>query len=185
MPRLLRRRAFGRALLAIALLLSSELAPAGVASAQDPHKQVLVLYSTRTDNQFSIIGERELPRILDVGPRTDLDYYSEFIDLARFPDPSYPIAFGDFLRQKYRGIRFDLVIAMQDVAVEFVNRNRDSLFPDAPVVFLANDRRTASVGPNSTGLIHERKFTGDAGADREAATGREERLRGRRRSRRR
>ena len=60
---------------------------------------------------------------------------------------------------KYRGIRFDLVIAMQDVAVEFVNRNRDSLFPDTPVVFLANDRRTASVGPNSTGLIHERNFT--------------------------
>ena len=49
---------------------------------------------------------------------------------------------------------------MQDVAVEFLKRNRESLFPDTPVVFLANDRRNASFGPNSTGLIHERKFTG-------------------------
>jgi signal transduction histidine kinase len=158
--RLLRRRTFGRALLAIAILLVVGSRAGGVASAQAHHKQVLVLYSTRTDNQFSIIGEHELPRILDVGPRTDLDYYSEFIDLSRFPDPSHPILIANFLRQKYRGVRFDLVIAMQDVAVQFLKENRDSLFPDSPVVYLANDRRTASVGANSTGLIQERKFTG-------------------------
>ena len=159
--RLLRRRTFGRALWAIAILLVVGSRAGGVASAQAHHKQVLVLYSTRTDNQFSIIGEHELPRILDVGPRTDLDYYSEFIDLSRFPDPSHPILIANFLRQKYRGVRFDLVIAMQDVAVQFLKENRDSLFPDSPVVYyLANDRRTASVGANSTGLIQERKFTG-------------------------
>jgi len=155
MSRLLRRRAFGPALVGIALLLIG----AGPSSAQDPHKQVLVLYSTRTDNQFSIIGERELPRILDVGPRTDLDYYSEFIDLSRFRDPSQPILIANFLRQKYRDTRFDVVIAMQDVAVQFLKENRESLFPDVPVVYLANTRN-ASFGPNSTGLIQERKFTG-------------------------
>ena len=157
MQRLLPQRAFGRRLLPIAIVVL-ELAPAGFAWAQDAHKQVLVLYSTRRDSEFSIIGERELPRILDVGLGRELDYYSEFIDVARFPDPSYQIGFADFLRVKYRGIRFDLVIALQDVAVEFVNRNRDSLFPDTPEVFLANSR-TAPVGPNSTGLIQERNFT--------------------------
>ena len=65
--RLLRRRTFGRALLAIAILLVVGSRAGSVASAQAHHKQVLVLYSTRTDNQFSIIGEHELPRILDVG----------------------------------------------------------------------------------------------------------------------
>jgi signal transduction histidine kinase len=159
MQRLLPRHAFARALLPIVFVLL-ESAPSGVAWAQDPHKQVLVLHSTRRDSGFSTIGERELPRILDVGLARELDYYSEFIDSSRFPDPSYQIGFADFLRLKYRGIRFDVVIAMQEVAVEFVNRNRDSLFPETPVVFLANDRQTASVGPNSTGLIHERNFTG-------------------------
>ena len=67
-----------------------ELASAGVAWAQDAHKQVLVLYSTRRDSQFSTIGERELPRILDAGLGRDLDYYSEFIDDARFPDTLVP-----------------------------------------------------------------------------------------------
>ena len=63
-----------------------ELAPAGVAWAQDAHKRVLVLHSTRRDSEFSTIAERELPRILDVGLGRDLDYYSEFIDAGRFPD---------------------------------------------------------------------------------------------------
>jgi hypothetical protein len=157
MQQLLPQRAFGRRLLPIAIVVL-ELAAAGFAWAQDAHKQVLVLYSTRRDGEFATIGERDLPRSLDVGLGRELDYYSEFIDVARFPDPSYQIGFADFLRVKYRGTRFDMVIAMQDVAVEFVNRNRDSLFPDTPEVFLANSR-SAPVGPNSTGLIQERNFT--------------------------
>jgi signal transduction histidine kinase len=159
MPRLLRRRTVARTLLAIGILLAT-LAPTAEPSVEDHHRRVLVLYSTRSDNQFSIISERELPPILDPGPKPDLDYYSEFIATARFPDPSYPIAFADFLRVKYRGVHFDLIIAMQGVAVEFVKRNRSNLFPDAPVVFLANDARTASLDPNSTGLIQEPTFTG-------------------------
>jgi signal transduction histidine kinase len=150
-----------RRLVAIGIVVL-ELAPAGFAWAQDNHKQVLVLYSTRRDSEFATIGERELPRILDIGLKRELDYYSEFIDTARFPDPSYEIGFGDFLRLKYRGIRFDIVIALQDVAVEFVHRNRDSLFPDTPSVFLANSRATP-VGPNSSGLILERNFAATLG----------------------
>jgi len=153
----LRQPAFRRTLLPLAIVVL-ELAPAGFAVAQDTHKQVLVLYSTRRDSEFSTIGERELPRVLDVGLGRDLDYYSEFIDAARFPDPSYQIGFADFLRVKYRDVRFDLVIAMQDTAVEFVNRNRATLFSETPEVLLANSR-TAPVGPNSARLVQERNFT--------------------------
>ena len=152
------RRALGHSLVPIAIVLLEAVA-AGSAPAQDPHKQVLVLYATRRDAEFATIGERELPRILDVGLGRELDYYSEFIDVSRFPDPSYQLGFADFLRLKYRGIKFDLVIALQDVSVEFVHRHRDTLFPDVPVVFLAN-HRGVQAGPNAAGLIHERNFTG-------------------------
>ena len=50
----------------------------------------------------------------------DLDYYSEYIDRARFPDAQYKHGFRDFLRLKYKDQRFDVVIAMQDLALEFV-----------------------------------------------------------------
>jgi signal transduction histidine kinase len=130
---------------------------ASVLAQQFDHKRVLVLYSMRRDSEFSIISESELPRTLDTGLGRNLDYYSEFIDLARFPEPAYKTAFSDFLRLKYRDIRFDVVIAMGDVAVEFVAGNRDAPFRDTPLVYLANNRFTHA-GPNSTGITVERNF---------------------------
>src|SRR4051794_5117813 len=100
------------------------------AYAQMPQQRVLVLYSTREDGQFSVIGERELPRTLAAALPRNLDYYSEFIDLARSPGPDYERAFRDFLRQKYQGLRFDLVIAMHDSAVGFVEDYGNAVFPD-------------------------------------------------------
>jgi len=117
-----------------------------------------VVYAARRDVQISIIGDRELPNILEEGLQEGVNYYSEYLDRVRFPDPSYQAAIVDFLRQKYRRQRFDLVIAVQDQAILFVDANREELFPDTPVVFLARDpsiRRPA----NSTGVISEAKLT--------------------------
>src|SRR3954463_15117092 len=125
MPGQLRRSPLRHWLLA-ALIVLAPFALVATAYAQPGQKRVLVLYSTRRDGQFSIIGERELPRILDVGPSPGLDYYSEFIDLARSSEPGYRTAFRDFLREKYQGLRFDLIIAMQDYAVGFVNDDGDA-----------------------------------------------------------
>ena len=144
----------------VALLVAAG-APCAQASAQDliEHKRILMLFSTRRDSQFAVIGANELPRILDRDFSRDLDYYSEFIDLTRFPETSYKDAFRDFLRRKYEGVRFDLVIAMHDVAIEFLKGNRDSLFRNTPAVYLTNDATTVRPA-NSTGVVHERDFTG-------------------------
>jgi signal transduction histidine kinase len=139
-----------------AIVLLAEVGVASAVYAQSNHKQVLVLYSTRRDAQFSLVGEGELPRMLDAGLGRDLDYYAEFIDVSRFPEPAYRQAFRDFLRLKYSDVRFDLVIALQDVAVEFAY-DRNSLFVDTPVVFLTNKPRMQRRA-NSTGVIHERNF---------------------------
>src|SRR5262245_46980501 len=117
----------------VALVVLCELGQVSSAWAADEHKRVLVLYSTRRDAEFSVVGENELPKILDLGLARNLDYYSEFIDVARFPDPSYRVAIGDFVRQKYQGLRFDLVIPLGDVAIEFVDSNRDKLFAETPI----------------------------------------------------
>ena len=116
-------------------------------------QQVLVLYSTRRDAQIATVGDRELPRILEQGLGGPLDYYSEFIDLARFPDPEYQAGFRDFLRLKYAGYRFDLVIAMQDVALEFRGElSATSSFPE----LRSSSSRTHVARPrpqNSTGIV--------------------------------
>lgn len=152
-PQRLSRRRCGWAI----LLVVAQFAPVPDARAQDEHKQVLVLYSTRRDAEFSMVGESALPRILDVGFDRNVDYYSEFIDLSRFPDAAYTVGFRDFLQLKYQDVRFDLVVAMQDAAIEFVRGYRAALFAATPVVFLTNTPTGARL-PNSAGLIHERNF---------------------------
>jgi signal transduction histidine kinase len=152
------RLSFARWLLPIAVVLA-ELQSAGAAWAAQRQKQVLVLYSTRRDSQIVIVGERELPRILDSGLGEGVDYYSEYIDRARFPDMLYQTGFRDFLRLKYERHLFDLVIAMDDIALEFVGANRNELFLGTPVVFFASSPVTRHI-PNSTGAIAHLNLSG-------------------------
>jgi signal transduction histidine kinase len=129
------------------------------ALAQDPHKQVLALYANRRDSEFAIIAESQLPRSLDISLGRNLDYYSEFIDVARFPEPEYQKAFSDYLRLKYHDVRFDLVIALNDTSVNFLDEHRAELFAGTPAVFLVNARPRRPI-PNATGFVHERNYTG-------------------------
>ena len=128
-----------------------------VAAWAQPQKQVLVVYSTRRDAQIVAIGERELPRILEHGLGR-LDYYSEYIDDARFSDSAYRDAFRDFLLLKYKNVRFDAVIAVQDAALELVSGVRSQLFPGAPIVFFASGPVSGRI-ENATGLVAALTFT--------------------------
>jgi signal transduction histidine kinase len=136
------------------IVLAVAFGPSAELWAAPTPKQVLVLYSTRRDAPMSIVGDRELPRILEEGLKEVIDYYSEYIDLGRFPEPGYQAAFGDFLQVKYQGHRFDLVVAIQAAAVEFVSKHQTTLFPDTPVVFLVTSRPAHGI-TNSTGVIAE------------------------------
>jgi len=154
-PRLSLRCSLRPGVFAASILLV-QIAGTSFVYGQSEPKQVLVLYSTRPDARLSVLGENLLPRTLEAGLAQDLVYYSEFIDDSTFPESAYA-AFREFLRLKYQDARFDLVIAIQNAAIDFVNDHRDTLFPHAPVVFLTNDQATSHL-PNSTGLIHERDF---------------------------
>src|SRR5262245_51867641 len=68
-------------------------------------KKVLVIYSTRRDTRLPIVGDRLLPRLLEAGLKVTPDFYSEYIDAARFPDSSYQSAFDTYLKLKYGGTR--------------------------------------------------------------------------------
>jgi signal transduction histidine kinase len=134
------------------------LVPVETAWAAD-QKRVLVVYSTRRDAQIVVVGDRDLPRILERNLTQGVDYYSEFIDQARFASGEYRNAFRDFLRLKYSDHRFDLLIAMGDTAIEFLDASRTELFPDTPIVFFSNGVLSPRL-PNSTGVVAELNFAG-------------------------
>jgi signal transduction histidine kinase len=148
--------------LPLALLIAvtvDALGQVNAAWAAQRQKQVLVLYSTRRDAQIVTMGDRELPRILDNGLAQALDYYSEFLDPARFSDPEYHVALRDFLRLKYKGHQFDLLIAMGEDAVEFVDEQRNDLSPETPLVFYTTSPSVPRP-PNSTGIIAQLNLSG-------------------------
>src|ERR1041384_2575986 len=122
-------------------------------------KQVLVLYETTRTSQLVVVSDREIPSILGSNGPEGVDYYAEFVDQTRFHQRDYQAAFKDFLVTKYKGKAFDLIIAMGDNALEFVDGTRPQLYPSTPVVFFAS--RPAPPRPaNSTGLIGRLKLAG-------------------------
>lgn len=130
------------------------LASAGVDSppAAAQQKQVLVLHAVRRDAQIASLGDSKLPRMLDRGLPDTIDYHAEYLDLPRFPQPEYQAALRDFLRHKYEANRFDVILAMHEVALQFLAAYRDELFPGAPVIFTTTSPNTRRL-PNSTGIL--------------------------------
>jgi signal transduction histidine kinase len=137
--------------LPVAIVVAAIAVPLHPAAAADRQMQLLVLYSTRRDSQIAVVGDRELPSILEDGLPNGIDYYSEFIDQARFEHADYQQGFRDFLELKYREKSFDLVIAMGRVPLEFLALNRKTLFPDSPIVFFS-EGASPQRPENATGI---------------------------------
>ena len=148
--RLLLLRTIG-ALLWLSLLVFPQ---TRLASAQEKGKQVLVLYSTRRDGELTVIGDREIAGLISTGLRRPIDYYAEYLDLPRSSDPAYQKSIRDFLDIKYRNQRFDLIIAVQDVAVDFASHYRDDLYPNTPVIYLGQEAVVPRLR-NSTGFVSQ------------------------------
>ena len=120
-------------------------------------KKVLVVYSTRRDTQIAIIGDRELPGFLEEGLGVKPDVYSEYIDGARFPEAQYRTAFRDYLRLKYAGSQFDVIVATMGAAVEFLASHRRELFGETPVVYMTRNRSLDRM-PNSAAVVIDQDF---------------------------
>jgi signal transduction histidine kinase len=152
----LRRGVRRRALLAMAL---TACVPAPVANAQEAGrpKQVLVLNSTRQNEQFYMVSEREVPKLLAEGLVEHVDYYTEYFDFRRFGHPDYEDVYLDFLRRKYEGRRFDLLILMGEPVIDFMSRHRDVLFSGTPAVFYSHTPPRSRIA-DSTGLVNQLHF---------------------------
>ena len=144
--------------LGLALMLAA-FSPENPLQAQASQKRVLVLYATRRDAQLVTVGDHQLPRIIRQGLSGTLDYYSEVIDRARYQNEDYEEAFRDFLRLKYGGQRFDVVITMDDASLEFLASQGTDLFPETPIVFFSS-RESPLRPPNSTGVTAEMNLAG-------------------------
>ena len=84
-----------------------------------PLQRVLVLYSDERLLPANIIIDESIRQTFAVGTSSRIEFHSEFLDAARFPGEAHEQRQRDFLRDKYRDRRPDLLIAVSGAAVEF------------------------------------------------------------------
>lgn len=126
-------RAMAWLALAAATLSATSTACVGATSSRN----VLVLFS----NSRLAPGNAEVDRGLR-GATADapIHLFYEFLDSPEFGGEAHERTLITFVRDKYARRSPDALIAFSDAAFEFVERNRDALFPGVPLVY-------ASVSP--------------------------------------
>ncbi len=117
--------------------------------------RALVLYSDERLLPANVVFDHSLRTNLQAGASKRIEFYSEFLDVARFSGEAQQEHQRNFLREKYRDYPPDLVIAISGPAVAFLMRYRASLFTEAPVVYLTWEGEappTNSPDPKTAGI---------------------------------
>jgi len=139
---------FSTYLLALALLCACLNTSVSSQAARQKPKKVLALHLVRRD---SPTFDDTFRTGLNDALKGQLDYYSEYIDLARLGDDRYHTALRNYLRERYVAADgIDLVIASGPSVVSFLNQER-TLFQSVPIVFTTRPGLLAE--PPSTGII--------------------------------
>jgi hypothetical protein len=84
----------------VALFVSCLVWLVDVAPSWAQQYQVLTVLAARREAPGSIVIDRVLQRFLTEHLAGTLDYYSEYLDVARFDDPGYVVGLREFLRHK-------------------------------------------------------------------------------------
>ncbi|MCP5514003.1 MAG: response regulator [Spirochaetales bacterium] len=126
--------------------------PGNPAYAEEAHPQILILNSYHqgedwSDNEIAGI----LPALKKVYPF--LVPSIENLDSKRFPGTTHLLFLKKYLIEKYQGTHFDLIMVLDDSALNLMLQYKKELFPGVPVVF-------AGVNGYKPEILAEREMTG-------------------------
>lgn len=139
------------------MLALSILSPSAYASSKQIEK-VLLIHSFEPFIPFSVSVNQSIRSTLESDQTVSIDFYSEYLDLARYPENDYPQFMLGYLRHKYAKKHLDLIFVMFNPALDFVLKYADELFPDTPIVFCAVEKHQIegrSLRPSITGVLTE------------------------------
>ena len=124
------------------LIKSALLLPVSGSASVPPatEKSVLVLYGERGDLPAIEAVEENMREVFHASISPRIELFSEYLDFTRFPPEQYERSLVRYLQERYTGRQIDLVVPVAGFALEFALSHRE-LFPGAPLVFCAVDRR--------------------------------------------
>ena len=129
---------------ALLFLVSATFLVLSGASGQDadpPPKRVLILYSF--DNEQGIYSgfDYVLRSQMRMRVPARIEFYTEYLDLVRFPTHEHTQEMVKLLALKYGQRKPDLIVPVSYSAIQFLLNEGSSLFPRTPIVGLFNERR--------------------------------------------
>jgi C4-dicarboxylate-specific signal transduction histidine kinase len=127
-------------------------------------RNVLVLYSNGRLLPANIEVDRGLAEVFAAHPDLRVDHSAEFLETAKFSGEAYERTLVAYLREKYATHPPDVIIAGAEDALDFALRNRQQLFPHAPIVHIAvpsaHLRKIPLLPPDVTGTPLDYDFVG-------------------------
>src|SRR5215831_6922268 len=124
-----------------------------------PPRRVVILSGTDVMLPASLIQDSIVRQVLSPPGGTEaIEFYSEALDAFRLPSEEYEPELVSFLERKYRKRPPDLVIAITELSLRFLERYRDKLWPQTPVVFSSVNRFSFEkhpVTPWATGSLED------------------------------
>jgi signal transduction histidine kinase len=124
--------------------------------------RVLVICSGDRLLPENILFDESLRRAIESGARAPIEFCGEFLDEVRFPS-GYEQRMRDLLEVKYRERPPEVVVAFASPSLDFCLRNREQVFPDAPIVFAGLGSDSLGSGPLQPGVTGVRSsFDGPA-----------------------
>lgn len=127
-------------LAAMALSALLPLCPCVSAATPDHLRTVVVL---TPDNALgspgSVSFNQGFRSTLNAQSSENIQIRFEPLDISRFEDARNRELLADFLRQKYKGQKIDLLVAALAPSLDFLLQYREKVFPGVPLVFVAID----------------------------------------------
>jgi len=118
------------------------LPPHAAADSDSQTTRVLILNSYHKGMEWTDEETEGIPQRIKQA-KNYATLYTEYMDWKRYPDPTNLNSFYEQIKSKYEGVKLDLVIATDDVALEFSLKNRDNLFGGTPIVFCGVNKVSA------------------------------------------
>jgi PAS domain S-box-containing protein len=110
-------------------------------------KRVLILSTgSRFSVAFPTMEQNVVEKLRQIHP-TDLDFYSEYLDIIRFPSEKHYRIFRDYLRDKYADDVPDLIILFYAGNLQIAQKALAQLFPVTPVIVAGVTDEDLPVGP--------------------------------------
>jgi two-component system cell cycle sensor histidine kinase/response regulator CckA len=138
-------------------------------SAQSTTKRVLILYSFDNEEGIYTGFDHVLRSQIRLRVRDRVEFYTEYLDLVRFPAHAHARDLARLLKLKYADQKPDLIVPVSYSAIEFLMGEGKGLFPGTPMAALFNVRRLENL-KRQIAAAGAPKITGVASTDEPART---------------